>query len=255
MFGASMKYLNDETKHLQSKLANYVRSGDSSDLDSSKIGGLKKDKLHHYRRLVSNIINNSLSNAYPITKGLLNKEEWQELVYNFFLEHNSSDPQIWSFPYQLYEYVINSNYKEKINRDYLDDLLYFEWVEMEVSAMEDIIIPEYKNEINIDSITILNPYIKLFSSKFPVFHKDIKIEDMSEGNYFAICYRNIDDFKVNFIEIDAISAIFVEKLIENQNILDSINYCSELINMNLEYENFEFLINELHKKQIILGSL
>ena len=103
--------LSKETKDLQSKLTEYVRTG-----TLPLIKGAKQDKLHHYRRLVYNIVYNSLSNAYPISKAMLGDEKWKELVDEFFIKHNPQDPQIWSFPFELYEFVLKSDYSKKVNK-------------------------------------------------------------------------------------------------------------------------------------------
>lgn len=244
--------LNKETKDLQSKLTEFVRNG-----KLPLIKGAKQDKLHHYRRLVYNIIFNSLSNAYPISSGLLGEERWKELVDEFFINHNPQDPQIWSFPFELYEYVLKSDYTLKSGKSYLNDLLFFEWIEMEVYAMEDTEIDKYiqlAKKLEIKDNFVLNPYIKMFSFEYPVFRKEEKIEEMEKGKYFIICFRDIDTFKVHYLEVDALSMIFIENLYDNNgNLKISLDLTSELINAELEIENIFPLIEVLNDKGIILG--
>lgn len=244
--------LNKETKDLQSKLTEYVRTG-----TLPLIKGAKQDKLHHYRRLVYNIVFNSLSNAYPISKGMLGDKKWEELVGEFFINHNPQDPQIWSFPFELYEYILKSNYAARIDKLYLNDLVFFEWIEMEVYAMEDVEIENYETISNINSLETeiaLNPYIKLFSFEYPVFLKEKKIEDMEKGNYFVICFRDVKSFKVHYLEVDALSMIFIENLYDNDgDIQISLNLTSEVINTKIEFENILPLIEVLIEKGIILG--
>lgn len=243
-----MPLLRSETKELQSKLAKYVRDG-----NLPLIKGAKQDKLHHYRRLVYNIIFNSLSNAYPIASGLLGKENWKSLVDEFFINHNPQDPQIWSFPYELYEYIIKSDHAQRVGKLYLNDLIYFEWIEMEVYATEDLEINNFKITIN-NSEYILNPYIRILSFEYPVFRKEDKIEKMQKGNYFNICYRDLNDLKVYFIELDAFATIFLETLYENLDINIAINKVSELIKQKLNIENFIPLINNLESRVFINNS-
>jgi len=245
--------LSKETKDLQSKLTEYVRTG-----TLPLIKGAKQDKLHHYRRLVYNIVYNSLSNAYPISKAMLGDEKWKELVDEFFIKHNPQDPQIWSFPFELYEFVLKSDYSKKVNKLYLNDLLFFEWIEMEVYAMEDVEIDNFSNlskNKSFEGEIILNPYIKLFSFEYPVFNKEEKIDEMKKGNYFVICFRDIETFKVNYLEIDALSMIFLENLYENYaNIETVLNFTSETINIKIEFKNVLPLLEELNNRGIILGT-
>ena len=240
-----MPLLQSDTKELQSKLARYVRDG-----NLPLIKGARQDKLHHYRRLVYNIIFNSLSNAYPIASGLLGKENWKSLVDEFFVKHNPQDPQIWSFPYELYEYIIKSDYAQRVGKLYLNDLIYFEWIEMEVYATEDLELSNFRIIIN-NSEYILNPYVRILSFEYPVFRKDEKIEEMQKGNYFNICYRDLNDLKVYFIELDAFATIFLETLYENLDVELAIKKISGIINQDLGIDNFLSLIKNLENKIFI----
>ena len=77
---------------------------------------------------------------------------------------------------------------------------------------------------------------------------------MKKGNYFVICFRDIETFKVNYLEIDALSMIFLENLYENYaNIETVLNFTSETINIKIEFKNvsFKFKKDGLHILQNI----
>ena len=77
-----MQQLNKDTRHYQASLADYCRTG-----DYQAIPGVKTAHVHQYRRLVYNVVDDMLQSAYPLTRGLLTEEEWNELVQEFFSGH------------------------------------------------------------------------------------------------------------------------------------------------------------------------
>ena len=55
--------LKKETQLQQNLLADYCRTG----TEPEGLIGINKENLHHYRRLVYNIVTDILETAYPIT--------------------------------------------------------------------------------------------------------------------------------------------------------------------------------------------
>ncbi|HYG53588.1 MAG TPA: putative DNA-binding domain-containing protein, partial [Flavobacteriales bacterium] len=125
--------LRPETKSIQSKMAAYCREPEFTDA----IEGSKPGRLHNYRRLVFNIIEDTLADAYPITRSMMDDEEWIDMVNAFFSKHNCQSTQLWRMPFELVEFVENHEYHTKIGRPYLLELLYFEWLEIEVYQSPD----------------------------------------------------------------------------------------------------------------------
>ena len=77
---------------------------------------------------------------------------------------------------------------------------------------------------------------------------------MEKGNYFVICFRDVKSFKVHYLEVDALSMIFIENLYDNDGVIQiSLNLTSEVINTKIEFENILPLIEVLIEKGIILG--
>ncbi|HEY0611942.1 MAG TPA: DNA-binding domain-containing protein, partial [Chitinophaga sp.] len=97
-----MQQLNKDTRDYQSSLADYCRTG-----AYQAIPGVKTAQhVSQYRRLVYNVVDDMLQSAYPLTKGLLKEEEWDELVQEFFSRHACQSPQVWYMPKELYEYIV-----------------------------------------------------------------------------------------------------------------------------------------------------
>jgi hypothetical protein len=243
--------LKNDTYNLQSSFGKFVRDG-----ETRKMNGVVESRLHHYRRLVRNIANDSLRSAYPITYKILNKSEWDKLIDDFMINHNSHQPQVWRYPYELIKYFEKSNYHlEILKKEYLLDLLNFEWVEMEVHGMIDVEIPIFIKEISLDKKLIINPYAILQHYEYPVFQKQNNNLEEKKGNYFVICWRKISNLEVSYIELNPLFAIIFEYLKSGVPIKELSENLKNDYNLdfqrNADFNNF---INNMLEKEIILGN-
>lgn len=200
-------YLNIQTKEVQSKLANYCRTGLIAD-----IPGANPDHIKHYRRLVFNIINDSLQSAYPLTLKLLPEQEWEDLVNEFFTNHPCQSPQVWWMPREFYEYIVENNHPIISKYPFLPNLLEMEWLEVELFMMEDISVNYKKSEQLITDEILLNPEHRLVRFDFPVHLKKASdINTSHKGDYFLVMHREPETGKVLFMDI----SVFFARLIEN----------------------------------------
>ena len=92
--------INKDTYAIQSGLASYCRTNEEPNLP-----GVTKGRIQQYRRLVYNVIDDTFEGAFPITRKLLNDEEWHDLVNTFFINHACQTPSVWKLPFEFYEYV------------------------------------------------------------------------------------------------------------------------------------------------------
>ncbi len=245
--------LREETRQIQTELADYCRSG-----VPRPIKGAKADRLHHYRRLVFNVINGTLETAYPVTRQILPEEDWTQMVNDFFINHNPQSPQVWKMPYEFYIFCSENKYSEKFHRPYLTDLLYFEWIEIEVHTMEDLIIPPFQSEGDLlESPLIINPEFRLIRLAYPV-HK-FSSDELSEnaGDYFILCYREQKNLSVRFFEFSSFFAVVFEKLINNRiSGKEALAEAGKLFKINDEQvllQNGLPFFNDLFTQGIILG--
>lgn len=201
--------LTQETKKQQQLLAEYVRTGTVPE------GLLANPKrLPHYRRLVYNVIYDTLSSAYPITKTFLGKDDWGNLVESFFKVYPNSYAQIWQMPYGLFDYL--NEYPNEFNArfPFLKELIYFEWLEIELYAETDLPVPSKDSTIkNVK----LNPHSRIMQLSFP-FHKRSVIEAIEKPeNSFVILFRNLKNYKIEFIEVTEFIAHVISRLEEYNN--------------------------------------
>lgn len=200
-------YLNIKTQEAQSNLADYCRTG-----VTRPIPGVDTERIKHYRRLVSNIINDSLQSAYPLTYRLLKDDSWDELVDDFFSYHPCQSPQVWWMPREFYEYLVEQDHSIFKQYPSLPNLLEMEWLEVELFMMENIPLSLENDPRNKPGKLVLNPEHRLVLFNYPVHLKKAADIDHSDiGHYFLIMHREPETGKVLFMDI----SVFFAKLIEN----------------------------------------
>ncbi|HEY0298656.1 MAG TPA: DNA-binding domain-containing protein, partial [Arachidicoccus sp.] len=122
-----------KTFEQQSKLAFFCRTGKYETLEN-----VNENNVYHYRRLVFNVVEDMLQSAYPLASELLTKEEWINVTKDFFANHPCVSPQVWSMPKEFYEYLFAIEHHPLMTKyPFLQELLWFEWLEVEMYMMED----------------------------------------------------------------------------------------------------------------------
>ncbi|MFA7326179.1 MAG: putative DNA-binding domain-containing protein [Candidatus Kapaibacterium sp.] len=244
--------LKKETHNIQSKLADYCKTG----LEVT-IEGAKQDRLHHYRRLTYNIIKGALATAYPIAKETLTEKEWLTMVDDYFANHKMQTPIVWKMPFEFYEYCVEQKYGEKFDRPYLDELLYFEWIEIEIHTMEDMAIPIYIGEGDIlrDKL-VVTPEHELLAFEYPV-HK-FKGDELldKKASYFVLIFRKNDTGAIRFINLSAFFALTLQTIIDENTTLESaIRISSETfgIDESQAIQHGLALANDLVTQGFVLG--
>ena len=203
--------LLDKTLKQQQSLAQFCRTGENEPVTSNQ------ENTAHYRRLVFNIILDNLTNAYPLTVNLLSEEDWEAAVDYFFKNHACSTAQIWKLPLEFYEFYKENNYPTLHQYPFINELLMFEWIEIEVFMMEDINQANFKDEGDIfQDIFVPNEEIMIQALEYPIHIKNAQeIVEADKSNYFVAVHREYESKQVKF---NNLSYPFVEMLVAiNEN--------------------------------------
>jgi hypothetical protein len=194
----------DNTQLYQSALASYCRTG-----ILAEIPGIDTGHVTQYRRLVYNVVDDMLRNAFPLTVALLTEKQWDGAVDDFFSHHPCSSPQVWYMPREFYEYVTTPSYPLMQQYPFLKDLLWLEWSEMELFMMEDRQATCTSLGDVLFSQMVLNPEHRLLAFQYPVHQKNaLEITGADLGNYFVVAHR---DREGNILFTDA-SALLIRML-------------------------------------------
>ena len=244
--------LKEGTKKIQSQLSNYCKTGNLTPIE-----GAKGERLPTYRRLVFNVIRDTLRQAYPITFEVLNSEDWNNLVYDFFSNHSCQNNEVWKMPFELVQYVEETGYHIKLNKPYLLEMLYFEWLEIEIHGQEDVEIP-ILSSINgtLSDNIFLNPYCKIIQLEYPVHKFGHKELEDNKGIYFVCIYRSISTDKVHFLELSNFSAHLLSLLSSDElkisEAIEQIATNAKMSKSALRTSATNF-ISKMEEKEVVLG--
>lgn len=246
--------LNDSTLKLQQQLAAYCRDG-----KEIKLEGARNDRLHHYRRLVFNVSYGILEKAYPITLELLGQKHFKALVGWFMESHDSQTSQVWKMPEEFYHHVKDQSNPFVQQRPFLPDLLYMEWVEIEVHTMPDGALPiSSPINHNMEQSLAFDPDHRLIHLQYPVFRGDWKNVESQKGDYFLLLFRNRESGKVYFMNISMVMAGVMTRMQEESiSAMEVLNDLAKQGGFDLSTElkeGVQDFLNAMIQHKIIVGA-
>lgn len=185
-----------QTRQYQSELAGYCRTG-----ILQQIPGIHTGNVVHYRKLVMNVVDDMLQNAYPLTYDLLTRAEWNALVADFFAGHSCKSPQVWHMPKELIEYMVDTDHVLLKQYPILHNLLQFEWMETAIFMMQDMPVQHTRNGDLLFSKLVLNPEHRLMQLDYPVHRKKPSaIVPEDQQLYYLAAHRD-EEGQVVFTEL------------------------------------------------------
>lgn len=245
--------LKPETKSLQSRLAAYCRTG-----EFTLAAEVSQRHVHHYRRLVYNIIDDILESAFPIFSEFASNELWDGMVHEFFSKHECQTPQVWKVPGEFYEFACRQNWKEKYKLPFLEDLLLFEWIEMDIHTMKDEPYPAHRGSGDwLNDVVALNPEYRIIITRFPVHTTPpAHINGKHEGQYFILIFRQPESGSVQFLDISVLYALVIEKIGEGKALHLVVEELQALFNFPDRQEAMQHItgfLSDLQQTGFVLG--
>jgi len=199
---------------------------------------IEKDVQNRFMDIVSNQKENPTRSAYKVYQRLV-FFRFEEIIKSTFIqfckivEEDELEKSIYSFmknlPSTPYVWKIANDYrkfvkKQKLfhNRKYLYELLYFDWIEVE------IYMKEYKeikiNEFSWDKSYKLAPSARLKRFDFDIINKDY--ENLREN--FLIIYFDYENNDVLYREINQFLYVLIKKSNKKESILKTLEtLCTE----------------------------
>ncbi|MDE3123939.1 MAG: putative DNA-binding domain-containing protein [Bacteroidota bacterium] len=208
-----------DTQAYQSQLARFCRTG-----QWEPIPGVHVQHVQQYRRLVYNVIDDMLLNAYPLVYACIEQEEWNELVQLFFSEHNCQSPQVWYMPKEFYLFLHKRQHPLLQKYPQLLNVMEYEWAEIALFMMEDIAVTYTTFGDVLFSKLILNPEHCLLHLTYPVHQKKVNTIHAEDKSCFyvighrnregAVLFTDLSPALVRMIEYLAMQPLSVMQLIQ-----------------------------------------
>lgn len=163
--------------------------------------------LKIYKSLVLHRFYEVLSNGYPLFFEQVSEERFEKLVYEF-MQYGAKSTVMWKMPNEFRKFVK----KSKVLKDipYINDLLWFEWIEVEL-MMNNYKLQKSK-KFSFNNEYKLNKNSILKKLKYKVF------EDGSydkEGEYYLLAYYDFNEYQVFYREISLPMYLFLKELNKN----------------------------------------
>jgi hypothetical protein len=204
------------------------------------------------------VVRDTLDSAFPITLAALGEETWDSLVQDFFAKGMPSAPQIWRLPFSFYQYHAGLETGSILSRPYLEDLLYFEWIEIEVYNMPDREYPAYKQKGNllIDRLAF-NPEYEIVRLEYPVHMHSVDEAAGQKGDYYALVFRVPESGHVQFLNMSPMNIYILTRLVEEDipvnQLKGEIARASGIESMKYLDDVLSAFISDLLEKKLILG--
>ncbi len=196
----------------QAKFAAYIRDP----FNNPRPHDVKKQRMDTYRELFFNNVNSFLAGNFPVIKTLLNDEQWNALVQDFFSRHQCETPYFSEIPEEFIHFL---QHERNNPNDYpfLLELAHYEWVEMALSIAQEECSPMTEQALShlAEQNIALSPVAWPLAYQYPVqlispeFLPDIPPEQPS----YLVVYRDHQD-DVHFLEINAMTFHLLQMIAE-----------------------------------------
>ena len=98
---------------------------------------------------------------------------------------------------------------------FLDDLLYFEWMEIEIHNMPDRPNPEFTDQGDLlNDRLVFNPEHEIIKLEYPVHMHPADTTPELKGDYYALIFRAPETGYVHFLDLSALNVYILSNLME-----------------------------------------
>lgn len=248
---------------LQKEFALYCRSAQGEPPATVKTKGGQV-----YRQLIQNVFRDTLGKAYPITRAQLqsappvlkiNGNAWLELIDRFVAEWPCPSPELWRMPVELYNFVRATDYSANSPFPWLEDLLLFEWIEIEVFMMPDVNkISPGLTSLDLSHPLVANQESKLIELKYPVFSGLSSCESTGPSNYFVLCFRKPSTLQAHYLLLSDFHVLIWQQLssepTQYQELLKHILELSSSLDLQDIETSLQSFLFTAHREGAILAN-
>lgn len=170
--------------------------------------------LNLYKDLVFHRFNEVLSNANPIFYENIETKKFEKLVREFMKSGAKTD-LIWQVPNEFRTFIKKQKEIKK-KFPYIDDLLWFEWIEIKL-LMQDYTNFKY-SKFSKKSSYRLSKSAKIKKLSYKVYERDFE----TKGEFYLLSYYDFEKYEVIYREISEFMYVFL-KLISKMSIDEALS--------------------------------
>lgn len=173
-----------------------------------------------YVDLFFNNIESLLSANFPVIRTLYADDEWRALVRAFYREHRCHTPLFTDIAREFIRYLESRSASAAGDPPFLVELARYEWAELALMLDEaDIasIVHDPGGDV-VDGVPVVSPLARVLAFRFPVhrIRADYRPDVAPAQPTLLLLTRDRAD-DVHFLEIDALTALLMERLDGNDS--------------------------------------
>lgn len=180
--------------------------------------GIEDRRMAIYRDLVYSNMESFVSSNFPVIRTLYDDAAWSAFAHEFFREHRCHTPLFPEFAREFLRWLEVRQEQQRGDPPWLLELAHYEWAELALS-LDTADLAGIAHDPSGDPATgipVVSPLACVLGYHFPVhlIGPDFRPQQAPEQPTWLLLVRNRDD-EVRFNEINALSAMLVERLREN----------------------------------------
>jgi uncharacterized protein len=205
------------TRRLQYQFTAHLRDPKKNPAPAS----IEDRRMEIYRDLVFSNVENFLSSNFPVIHTLYGEYEWLVLVRDFLREHECHTPLFPEFGREFLRYAEARQEQGRGDPPFLLELAHYEWAELALTLDENS-VDDVAHDPDGDLLTgipVMSPLACVLAYRFPVhlIGPDYRPDEPPEEPTVLLLVRGRDD-NVRFHEINALTAILIERLQQNETL-------------------------------------
>lgn len=169
--------------------------------------GIPQRRSQIYESLLFNNVCGFINKCFPVCKSIIDEAKWLDLSRQFFKKWPSHTPIFSHIPFEFVQFI---QQKQSIDPPWLAELLHYEWLELEVDLNPNQV--ERIHLLNHDGELVqANPTLQLHQYQWPVQKICLDYQPKTIEPVLLCVFRTFD-FNVQFMEINAVTGLFIELL-------------------------------------------
>jgi uncharacterized protein len=183
--------------------------------------GIEDRRMEIYRDLVFCNVEMFLSANFPVIRTLYDEHAWHVLTRDFLREHQCHTPLFPEFGREFLRYVEARQQRGVDDPQFLLELAHYEWAELALSLDENDLdaVPHDAAGDPLTGVPVISPLACVLGYRYPVhlISLDFRPDEAPAEPTLLLLVRGRDD-EVRFHEIDALSAMLIERLQQNSQL-------------------------------------
>jgi hypothetical protein len=203
------------TQALQRAFAAHIRDP----ANAPRPADVEPRRMAIYTDLFFNNIESLLSANFPVIRSLHDDAAWNALVRDFYRDHRSHTPLFTEIAREFIRHLESRAERDLGDPPFLVELAHYEWSELALTLDEHDIaaIDHHAHGDLLDEVPVISPTARVLAYHYPVHRisADFRPDAAAAQPVLLLLVRDRSD-EVRFLEIDALSALLIERLQANR---------------------------------------